>query len=147
MFLDSLMLLDDAHAYSATAFSTNTIDLGNVTPKRDIGIGEGLEIVSTVDVAADSTTGNETYQFDFVQSANADLTSPDVLASRIITAANLTAGKVVHLPVPADAITKRYIGLQMTLGGTTPTITLTSFLQPQSMTDARKDYAKGYTIS
>lgn len=149
MFLDALLLLSDAQALSATGFSTNTIDLGNVTPKRDIAVGEPMCVVITVDVAADATSGDETYTFQFVQSANANLSSPDVLAQTAIARATLVAGYSVILPIPEGVITKQYVGMQYTLAGTTPSITVTAALQPQSMASLAKPqtYAKAYTIS
>lgn len=147
MFVDSLLLLSDAQAFTSDAATTNTIDLGNVTPKNNLGDGEPMCMVIQVDVAADYTTANETYEFQFIQSVNADLSSPDILVQRTIVAADLTAGSIHYLPIPPGAVTKRYVGGYYNGGGTTPTITATIFLQPQSMIERRKDYAKGYTVS
>ena len=147
MILDAQNLLSDAQALTATAVSTNTIDLGNVTPKRGIGAGEPMTLMFQVDVAADHTSGNETYQFDLIQSANADLSSADTLESRVISYADLTAGAIHYVPVPPGSITKRYIGANYTLGGTTPTITVTCALMPQKDVDSLQTYARGYTIS
>ncbi|HXD72173.1 MAG TPA: hypothetical protein VN628_00480, partial [Vicinamibacterales bacterium] len=119
MILDSLLSLSDAQALSASAYSTNTIDLGNVTPKRDVGVGEALALVITVDVAADVASGDETYQFEFVQSANADLSSHDSLEAVAVARATLVAGYSIVIPIPSGVITKRYIGVRYTLGGTT----------------------------
>lgn len=149
MILDALLLLSDAQAFAATGFSTNTIDLGNPTPKNDIGNGEPMCLCFNVDVAADFTTTDETYRFDLVQSANANLSAPDVLLSMTVSAASsgLAAGKQVVVPIPPGVITKRFVGAQMTLGGTTPSITVTASLMPLSMVDKRKDYANGYTVN
>jgi Bbp16-like protein len=149
MILDSLLTLSDAQALTASAYSTNTVDLGNVTPKRDIGVGEGLAVIVTVDVAADATTGDETYQFEFVQSANADLSSHDSLEAVAIARGDLVAGYSFTIPLSSGRITKRYVGLRFTLGGTTPLITVTASIQPRSMASLAKPatMAKGYTVS
>jgi Bbp16 len=149
MIVDALLLLSDAQAVSATGFSTNTIDLSLPTVARDIAVGESMEVNFQVDVAADTASGDETYTFQFVQSANANLSSPDVLAQTAIARATLVAGFTFTLPLPENVINKRYIGVQYTLGGTTPSITVTAMLQPQSMSSLAKPqtYAKGYTIS
>jgi len=151
MIIDALLTLSDAQALTGTAFSTNTVDLGNVTPKNDIGNGEPMEVTITVDTGADYTTTDETYEFRFVQSVNADLSSEDNLESRIISAASsaLAAGTVIHLPIPSGAITKRYIGVKYVLGGTTPSITVTSEIQPVAMANANKNfgYATGFTVA
>ena len=149
MILDLQQLLSDAQALTATAVSTNTIDFGNVTPKNDPGAGEPMALVITVDVAADTASGNETYTFSLVQSANADLSSNDNLVDRTIAGASLTAGSKHVIPVPPGAITKRYIGAEYTLGGTTPSVTVTAALQPLALVENRKqgEYASGYTVS
>lgn len=148
MILDDLQTLSDAQALTASAVSTFSLDMGNITPKNDPGAGEPMAAVFTIDVAADFTTGNETYQFNFVQDTAADLaTALDVLMSRIITAANLTAGSIHSIPIPPGAVTKRYIGASYTLGGTTPTVTVTAMVMPLAMVDKYKAYAKGYTIT
>lgn len=147
MILDALGLLWDAAALTADAASTNTIDLGNVTPKNDPGNGEPMCLAIQVDVAADHTSGDETYEFQFIQSANADLGTPDNLISRTIAYSDLTAGALQYIPIPKGAITKRYIGAYFNGGGTTPTITVTAWLSPLSMVEKRATYAKGYTVT
>src|SRR3990167_4171654 len=77
MFIDAQALLSDAQAVTADAASTNTYDSG--AAGTDITEGEPLGIGISVDVAADFTTGDETYEFHAIQSANANLSSPDVL--------------------------------------------------------------------
>lgn len=147
MIMDALCLLSDAQALTATAVSTSSYDAGNVTPKVDIGPGEPLAVVITVDVAADATTGDETYQFDIITSAAAALTSPTVVASRLIGRALLTAGRIIVFPIPMVEVPLRFWGLQYTLGGTTPTITVTASIMPLSFADQIKIYARGYVIS
>ena len=144
MFVDAQDLLSDAQAFTETAVSTNGRDSG--AAGNDITEGEPLGIGITVDVAADYSEANETYQFDAIQSAAAALSAPDVLASRIIAAASLTAGSRHVLPIPPGSKTKRYLGLQLTLGGTTPTITITAFIAPLSFLGGWKAYAKGSTV-
>ncbi len=147
MFVDALLTLSDAQALTATAVSTNTIDLGNVTPKRDVGEGEKLELVTSIDVALAGTT--PTLAIEIIQSANADLSAPDVLGSRSPAAADVIAGAQFRVPVPPGAVTKRYLGARYTLGGTTPTVTLSSVIQPADMVSAPKPiaYADAITIS
>lgn len=147
MFIDALGLVSDAQAASATAFSTNTIDLGNVTPKREIGTGEPMGFGISVDVAADAGNGDETYLFEIVQSANADLSSPDVLIDMAIARATLVAGYAFFIPLPPGMPSKRYLGLRYTLGGTTPSITVTAWLTAQKLFSIlAKAYAKNYTV-
>ena len=148
MMLDAQHLFSDAQALTATAASTNLIDLG---ADRDIGKGEPMAVVICVDVAADFTTANETYQIDLETDDNSSFSSATVIARRIpvVTASaatnGLAAGKILVIPVPHD--NERYLRLNYTLGGTTPTVTLTSFLQAMSMIQSDAQYPDALTIS
>lgn len=149
MILDALLLVSDAQAITADAVSTNTIDLGNPTVKNRIGSGEPMGFLVTVDVAADITTGDETYAIEIISSANANLSSPTVLARFVFTAAQLAAGAQLFLPLPQNFPQQRYIGLNYDVGGTTPSVTVTASLQPASMANAEGRntfYAKAYAI-
>jgi len=130
MWVDALLVLSDAQAVSADGASTNTIDLGGTN--KTIGDGEPLAVIFTVDVGADFTTGDETYEFQIIQSAAANLSSPDILARRAVSAASLglAAGSRVSVGLPMGTPTKRYIGAYYDVGGTTPTITVTAALIP-----------------
>jgi len=145
MFLDAQALLCDAQALSADAASTNTFDSGAAA--NDITEGVPLGIGFTVDVAADATTGDETYEFQAIQSAAADLGSPDVLALIQPARADLTAGSKWVIPIPPGKKTKRYLGLYFNGGGTTPTITITAWIAPLSMLGGYKSYADGFAIT
>jgi hypothetical protein len=145
MRVDALNQLSDAQAFAATAVSTNTFDSGSAG--NDISIGEELALAVAVDVAADFTTGDETYELQLIQSAAADLSSPDVLASRPILASALTVGSTHYLPMPQGSKSKQYLGAKMVLAGTTPSVTLTIFLQPASMLDKQKNYPNNYVVA
>lgn len=146
MYTDAFLLVSDSQAISATAFSTNTIDLSNVTPARDISVGEAMGFGVNIEVAADFTTGDETYTFEVVQSANANLSSPDVLSSVTRTAAQLAVGTLLFLPLGAP-VTKRYIGLRYTVGGTTPSVTVSAWLTTRSLFSiAPTHYARAYAV-
>ncbi len=142
MFLDVLLMFSDAQALTATAVSTNVIDQGL---DRNLGRGEPLGVMITVDVAADVAEANETYQFDLQTDDNEAFGSATVLVSRVIGRALLTAGSVHVLPVPLDA--ERYLRLNYTLGGTTPLITVTAHLQPWHTIDTYEAHPDAITIS
>lgn len=148
MYVDNLCKLADAQAFTVDAVTTNSYDLGSQTPVRSLGAGEPMVMMLKVDVAADHTTGDETYQFDLIQATDAALTaSVDKLVSRVIDYSLLTVGAIHFIPIPPGALTKRYVGVNFHGGGTTPTITATISLVPMSMVEELKVYAKGYTIS
>lgn len=144
MILDALLMVSDAQAVTADAVSTNTIDLGASSPAREIGSGEPMGFLLTVDVAGDFTTGDETYSFQVISSTAAALTSPTVLAVRTLTAAQLAAGAIFFLPLPAGTPSQRYLGVNYDVGGTSPTLTVTAALVPAKFVDMFKAYAKNY---
>ena len=150
MIIDAQQLFSDAQALTATAVSTNIIDLGT---DRNVGIGEPMDVVINIDVAATTNDGDETYQFDLETDDNAAFTSPEVLVRRLagalpsIPRADLTAGSRIILPVPGDTRCQRFLRLNYTLGGTTPAVTVTSHLQPHNMTQAEAAYPDNVTIS
>jgi hypothetical protein len=141
MFIDSLLLFSDAQALTATAASTNVIDLSQ---DRDIGVGEPMSVVLVLDVGADATTGDETYSVA-IQTDDADtFGSASTLGTFTITRGT-AAGTLFEFPLPDT--NERYLRLNYTLGGTTPTVTVTAFLQPKSMVQQSRYYARGYTVS
>lgn len=130
-FRDGECQLSASQAVTTDAVSTNAYDLG--AAGIDIGVGEPLVVDVNVEVAADKATGDETYSFEVIQSAASALSSPDVLVARTIPAATLVAGYTFQIEVPPGAVTKRYLGLNYNTGGTTPSITVSAFIQPRSM--------------
>lgn len=146
MILDALLMVSDAQAVTADAVSTNTIDLGASSPAREIGSGEPMAFLITVDVAADFTTTDETYAFEVIQSAAANLSSATVLNRRVLTAAQLALGAIFAIGVPAGSPSARYLGLNYDVGGTTPTLTVTAALVPLRFIDMIKTYAKNYVV-
>jgi len=154
MILDALGILCDAQAFTVTGgLSTNTFDCGNVTPKRQIGDGRPVGVFIAVDVAADFTTGDETYRFDLVQSAADTLTTATVIASEAYIATGalvstlLVAGYTMFLPIPMGMPIQRYIGLSVVMANTTPTITISAWVTPAFSVGVKpQTYAKAYSI-
>jgi hypothetical protein len=143
MYVDAQTLLSDAQALTATAVSTNTYDTDSAT--NDVGPGEVLVVMFTVDVAADATTGDETYAFNVIESAAANLGSATVLNTRTIARATLVAGYKFALAIPSKVL--RYLGASYTLGGTTPTITVTAWITAMDLVQAEKYYPDAITVS
>lgn len=146
MMFDAQNQFSAAQALTVTAVSTNVVDLG---ADRDIGKGEPLAVVLATIVAADFTTGDETYQIDVQSGSTA---APTVVKARripVVTASNVTSdlglGKFIVIPLPHDM--DRFIRLNYTLGGTTPTWTVTAFLAPMSMIQSDTQFADALTIT
>lgn len=152
MFLDSQLQFSDAQALTATAASTNIVDTGPLSgsaanTSRDMFTGEALGVVITVDVAADATTGDETYQFDLQTDDNSGFSSATVIATRTIARTALTLNSQHVIPVPPEVNVEQFIRMNYVLGGTTPTITVTVHLQPLSMVQNYVSYADNIVIT
>lgn len=145
MYKDAQLLFSNAQAVSADATSTNVYDLSQTA--RGLGDGEPLAVVFTIDVAADFTTTDETYEFEIHTGANADLSGSTQVIAQTIAASALTAGSQHVIVLPPSYSFLRYLGVKYDVGGTTPSVTVTSFLQPLSMVQKYRSYADGFTIS
>jgi len=149
MYTDALLSLSSAQAVTASAVSTNTLDLGTA---RDIAAGEELYVVVTVDetVTAD---GAATVTFQIISSAAANLGSPTIISQTgPIPKADLTAGRMpinIHLDSPqllAQPIGQRYLGLQYTVA--TGPLTAGKFTAQIVDTEVTsgKNYASGFAV-
>lgn len=149
MITDALLLLASAQAVTATAVSTNTIDLGAT---RDIGTGEPLYAVITVDEAA-TASGSATVQFQLISSAAANLGSPTVLSQTdAIGKAELTLGRkpiVMELPsaiLAAQPLGQRYLGMQFTVASGPLTAGKFTVNIVRDVQDVAKYYPAGYSV-
>jgi hypothetical protein len=150
MMTDALLTLSSAQAVTASAVSTNTVDLGVA---RDLGQGTDLFVVIGVDVAA-TASGSATVNFQVISSAAAALTSPTILGQTdAIGKAELTLGrKPIVLRIPsaillAQPVGQRYLGLQYTVA--TGPLTAGSFTAYITLEDigVGKYYASGFTVA
>lgn len=115
MLLDSLCQLDSAHAYTATAISTNVLDLGPVTSNltRDIGAGQPLYLSILITT---TVTTNVSTVFTLESDDNTSLSSATVhWTGNTVLLASLVAGYwyAKAVPLPAAAY-ERYVGIRMT---------------------------------
>lgn len=149
MFLDAQNQFSAAQAVTATAVSTNTIDLGIA---RDLGVAEDIKVSITVDEAA-TAAGAATVQFQIITSASPALSSPTIIGQTdAIAKTELTLGRrPIILVVPramllAQPVGQRYLGLQYTVA--TGPLTAGKFTAA-IITDAQdvsKYYPSGYSI-
>jgi hypothetical protein len=102
MYLDAQTQICTEQAFTDDAVSENTYDCG--VAGRDIAEGEPLALVIVPTVAADYTTGDETYEFQVINDDDAALGSATAIASRTIAASLLTVGSKHIIPIPAGAI-------------------------------------------
>lgn len=138
MIIDKENEYADGQALTASGASTNIIDHGAV---NDLGHGEPLGVLVTVDVAADGTTTDETYQFALQADNDSAFGSATTVWSKSIGYATLVAGYQFVIPIGQGDITEQYSRLYLTLGGTTPSITYTAQLLPLKHIDRVVAYA------
>jgi len=144
MILDALLKLSAAQQVTADAASTNTIDFGNVTPKRKVAVGEPLALVVAI-TAIGTNTGSA--KLTAIQSAAANLSSPQIIGEIDLATADIAAGKVYVIPLANGIPALRYFGAYYDITGTVD-FTVDAYLQPLSMANAMAEtYAKGYVIS
>lgn len=157
MILDAQMQFSDSQAVTADAVGTNVIDLGG---DLSIGTGEPMAVVFMVEVAADQTTGDEDYTFDVEYASNAgQSTGRQLIGRRVFESGTptapaqdadlLVAGFKFYIPIPPTVLSEseRYLGVRYDVTGTTPTITVSAYLQPLSMCEALPHFPNAYTIS
>lgn len=148
MRTDAFLLLSDAQAVTDDVVSTNSLALG--AAGVDLGVGEPLAVVFVIDVAADYTTGNETYKFVVRTATAADGTTgaASLVETPAIAGSALTAGTSFALVLPQGrvAATATHLAAYYDVTGTTPTVTVTAFVQPASMVQNDKYFASGYSV-
>lgn len=118
MILDALLEMSDAQAVTATAISTNVIDLGPVTDNvlRDIGTGEEVYLVLSIPTTF-TAGGAATLTAALVSDSTVNLaTSPTthVTVLNAAAVATLTAGSLYAVKLPAGNY-ERYLGIQYTV--------------------------------
>lgn len=148
MYLDRQNTVSQAQAITATAVSTDTIDL---SVARDVGVGEELKFSITVDQTFNNLTSLTP---QVIISANANLSSATVLSQLdAIPLAQLTAGrKPIELSIPrtlliSQPVGQRYLGLNYVVAGTAPTTgQVTAGIVHGSFQDIGKNYPGGFAI-
>lgn len=114
-------------ATSGTQLAPTSIPLTNA---RNIFQGEPLAVIVIITVAAFTTGGDETYQWDVLSDTTGAIGAPTVEISRAIARASLTVGSLWSIPVPYEMAQQTFLGLRTVLAGTTPTVTYSAWLAP-----------------
>lgn len=125
MIFSKESLLSDQQAITATAASTNYLDLGNPgTPHgknqltRDIGKGEPVPFEVQVTEAFNNLTS---LKIDLEVDDNTAFSSATVVTTYTVLLADLVAGyNIPHLFLPIG-VNERYVRLNYTVTGTAPT--------------------------
>jgi len=128
MIFSAQQIFSDDQAITATAISTNVIDLGVAgTPygaaaalNQDVGKGNPIPLLIqvTADLSNAADDGTVTFTVECDSTANL-ATSPTVLySSGVIAEADLVAGYQIPVQVLPNECTARYLGIRYTVGGT-----------------------------
>lgn len=143
MILDKLLMFSEAQAVTATAASTDTIDLGPIKGTvRDIGVGAPLELFVNVNTTA-TAAGAATVNFQLQTSAdNSSWTT--LVASGDQALAALTAGKrIFSVKVPSGV--QRYLRVNYTVG--TGPLTAGAFTAGINLAvDQQASYPTAFTV-
>lgn len=143
MIVDAQLLFSDQQAVTAAAASANSVDLKKA---RNIGVGERLFIVVTVDVAFTDAGSDSTLTVDL----QGDTTSAfgSATSSRLFTIPALAAAGNIYIAgiSPDFAGNFEFLQLQYTPNnGNLSTGTVSAFMVKDI--SAFTAYAKNYTIS
>lgn len=128
MILDQTVLLSDDQAITATAASTDYLDLGATgTPKlrnataliRNISKGEPIPFLVQITEAFNTLTSlTVAIQTD----DNTSFSSPTTVYSESIALASLTLGARIGIDVLPKNVKERYMRMYYTVVGTAPTL-------------------------
>ncbi len=124
MILSQNLILSDKQAITATAKSTNVIDLGvagtpygAVAPlHQDVGKGNPICFLAQVTEAFNNATS-----VAVAIETGSSTTLGTVILSEVIPLADLKAGKQSVIQVLPTQLTERYLGVRYTVVGTAPT--------------------------
>lgn len=141
MMLSAEQIFSDSQALTVTAPSTNIIDLGATgtvlgAPAalvRDIGPGKPVEFIVQLDVDSGGTTPtlDVEVQVDTVDS----FASPTTVASSQQLAGGSAGDRVQLNCTLPEGTNQRYLRLNYTLGGTSPTYTVTASIVAADQTN------------
>jgi hypothetical protein len=126
MILSQQLIFSALQAVTATALSTNVVDLGVAgTPYGAVAAlnndkGKGTPVPILIQVASDFATLTS-LTITIEVSANEDMSSSTVLATEVIAAANLLAGKQTFVQVLPNGANQRYLAVRYTVGGSNAT--------------------------
>ena len=146
MITDKLLRVSEDQAVTATAVSTNTIDLGVA---RDIGQGMDLYMVFTVTENFATLTS---LTIDVITDDNAALSSGAVNASTgaiTLASGGLAAGQQYAVRINPDiaGVAERYMGAKYTVSGSNATAGKITADIVTDIQDGKKFYASGFTVA
>jgi hypothetical protein len=152
--IDSQQMFSDSQNLTATGASTNIIDtasvpqnfIGTFTAERRIGTGEPLVFVIHV-LAIDAASADETYTATFQTDDNSGFSSATQLGEIVTIPRASAIGTKFIRTIPAGLATERFLRINYTLGGTTPSLTIDAYITLASMVQNEQVYPKNFLVS
>jgi hypothetical protein len=123
--IDSRLEFADAQVLAASGNSTNVIDFSN---DRDMGPGRPLFVVISLDAIAKGSAGDETYIVSLQTDDNVGIASPATVATVVIPRLSPAGSMFAIVVAPVVGSNERFFRLAVTLGGTAPTVTYSSWI-------------------
>lgn len=147
MITDKFLLVSSAQAVTASAVSTDKVDLSTA---RDIGEGEDLYMVFTVDTAF-TAAGAATMEMQVVVADDAALSTNVTVVgtSGAIAKTALTAGATfaVRINPLIGSLGRRYFGANYVVATGPMTAGAVSANVVHDIQDGKKFYASGFTVA
>jgi len=143
MYVDAQNQFSDSQAVTATAASTNLIDLSIA---RNMGVGRDIYLVVSLSVAMTDAGSDSTVAVIAQTDALASFGSPVTAMTVGTFAATSAAGTRFVVKLQPDTIDEQFLRLYYTVaGGNLTTGSFDAFLTLD--VQAYTDYASGYTVS
>jgi hypothetical protein len=141
MISDRFATLFDRVALTASS-NGSTYDFGAAL--RNVGPGERMRAVLQTLALADATDGNETYSFSLQVDDSPSFSSPTTLGTLVVPRGT-AAGYRAEFQIEQLAW-ERYVRVVATLGGTTPSITISAWLtSDMAAPSVQRSYPAAYT--
>lgn len=142
MLIDRQNLLSDGQAVTATAFTTDQIDLGNHGVLRNVG-REGLRVICTCSETA-LAAGAATVNFEIGQADDAAGTNYSALFTSAAIGKAAILANTVMFDIPLPDTTKRFL-IGRYFVGTGPLTAGKFSMAIVGSTDHQRYYNDGYT--
>ncbi len=142
MHIDKENQYATAQVFTASAASTYKVKSG-----ANVGIGEPMVVVITLDEDAKESDGNETYKVKLRTDDLPAFGSPTDVGQEVTIPRTAEIGDRFVIPVPPDSSCEEWTDIYFTNGGTNPSITVTANLLPLRLLENLKVYPSGTVIS
>lgn len=148
MYLDKHNEFSDAQAVTATAISTNVIDLGSTNTLKDMGNGQPVYLIIQTQTTCTDTGSDATVTASLESDSTTDLATSATVhftTGALAFAAYATAGSVLAcIALPLGKTYEQYLGVRYTVAsGPLTAGKFDAFLTVNASKWAA--YAKGYT--